>query len=261
MLNVLGPIFKVLTSDGVLFVREYRDHSRPLSKRDWDLDARRSWDEVWTKTSGWVREGEPGDRWRLFCDIAWHVPIDRLRTIALGLFTPANLIAFGVDLDQVQLHAEDIAWSAGTGAPVIGAGIDIVMAVFGRHLPQAAFAVHSGSTLAALEAARGGASIAVGPPGAYRATLWLDDAAADALIASPARPPARNRPSNPGLPAPNPMTAMAATLPCPHPAITRSAVKNRTPPGRRAVPARRRGTSRPGSGAARALRPRPRRGT
>jgi len=35
----------------------------------------------------------------------------------------------------------------------------------------------SGSTRAALEAARGGASIAVGPPGAYRPTLWLDDAA------------------------------------------------------------------------------------
>jgi UDP-glucose 4-epimerase len=36
----------------------------------------------------------------------------------------------------------------------------------------------SGSTRAALEAARGGDSIAVGPPGAYRPTLWLDDAAA-----------------------------------------------------------------------------------
>jgi nucleoside-diphosphate-sugar epimerase len=36
----------------------------------------------------------------------------------------------------------------------------------------------SGSTQAALEAARGGASIAPGPPGAYRPTLWLDDAAA-----------------------------------------------------------------------------------
>ena len=36
----------------------------------------------------------------------------------------------------------------------------------------------SGSTLAALEAARGGASIAVGPPDAYRPTLSLDDAAA-----------------------------------------------------------------------------------
>jgi UDP-glucose 4-epimerase len=36
----------------------------------------------------------------------------------------------------------------------------------------------SGSTQAALQAARGGASIAPGPPGAYRPTLWLDDAAA-----------------------------------------------------------------------------------
>ena len=35
----------------------------------------------------------------------------------------------------------------------------------------------SASTLATLEAARGGDSSAVGPPGAYRPTLWLDDAA------------------------------------------------------------------------------------
>ena len=36
----------------------------------------------------------------------------------------------------------------------------------------------SGSAQAALEAAHGGASVAAGPPGAYRPTLWLDDAAA-----------------------------------------------------------------------------------
>ena len=46
----------------------------------------------------------------------------------------------------------------------------------------------SGSTLASLEAARGGASIAVGPPGAYRPTLWLDDAAA--AVAAALRAPA-----------------------------------------------------------------------
>ena len=42
--------------------------------------------------------------------------------------------------------------------------------------------------MAALEAARDGASIAVGPPGAYRPTLWLDDAAA--AIAAALRAPA-----------------------------------------------------------------------
>jgi nucleoside-diphosphate-sugar epimerase len=36
----------------------------------------------------------------------------------------------------------------------------------------------SGSSQAALTAARDGASIAIGPPGAYRPTIWLDDAAA-----------------------------------------------------------------------------------
>src|SRR3954452_10823776 len=36
----------------------------------------------------------------------------------------------------------------------------------------------SGFARAALEAARGGASVAAGPPGAYRPTLWLDGAAA-----------------------------------------------------------------------------------
>jgi nucleoside-diphosphate-sugar epimerase len=46
----------------------------------------------------------------------------------------------------------------------------------------------SGSTRAALEAARGGASMAVGPPVAYRPTLWLDDAAA--AIAAALRAPA-----------------------------------------------------------------------
>jgi nucleoside-diphosphate-sugar epimerase len=46
----------------------------------------------------------------------------------------------------------------------------------------------SGSTQAALQAARAGASIAPGPPGAYRPTVWLDDAAA--AIAAALRVPA-----------------------------------------------------------------------
>jgi nucleoside-diphosphate-sugar epimerase len=46
----------------------------------------------------------------------------------------------------------------------------------------------SGSSRAALDAARGGASIALGPPHAYRPTLWLDDAAA--AIAAALRVPA-----------------------------------------------------------------------
>ena len=46
----------------------------------------------------------------------------------------------------------------------------------------------SESSQAALEAAGGGASLTVGPPGAYRPTIWLDDAAA--AIAAALRAPA-----------------------------------------------------------------------
>jgi UDP-glucose 4-epimerase len=46
----------------------------------------------------------------------------------------------------------------------------------------------SESTLATLKAARGGASIAAGPPAAYRPTLWLDDTAT--AIAAALRVPA-----------------------------------------------------------------------
>jgi nucleoside-diphosphate-sugar epimerase len=46
----------------------------------------------------------------------------------------------------------------------------------------------SGSAQAALAAARRGASVAAGPPGAYRPTIWLDDAAA--AIAAALRVPA-----------------------------------------------------------------------
>jgi len=46
----------------------------------------------------------------------------------------------------------------------------------------------SGFTVAALEAARGGASTALGPPAAYRPMVWLDDA--QAAIAAALRAPA-----------------------------------------------------------------------
>ncbi len=85
-------------------------------------------------------------------------------------------------------------------APVDGAGVtrtalaaernarelfggDTVVLRFGLFLGP-----DSESSVAALRTARGGASIAVGPPGAYRPTLWLDDAAA--AIAAALRVPA-----------------------------------------------------------------------
>jgi nucleoside-diphosphate-sugar epimerase len=118
---------------------------------------------------------------------------DRLRTEASAAIARAARAA-GVR----RLVQESIAFVYADGgdawldedAPVAGGGVttsaltaernarelfdgDAVVLRFGLFMGP-----DSESTLAALAAARAGASIAVGPPGAYRPTLWLEDAAA-----------------------------------------------------------------------------------
>jgi UDP-glucose 4-epimerase len=118
---------------------------------------------------------------------------DRLRTEASAAIARAARAA-GVK----RLVQESIAFVYADGgeewldedAPVEGGGItttaltaernarepfdgDAVVLRFGLFMGP-----DSGSTLATLEAARRGRSVAVGPPGAYRPTIWLDDAAA-----------------------------------------------------------------------------------
>jgi UDP-glucose 4-epimerase len=128
---------------------------------------------------------------------------DRLRTEASAAIARAAQAA-GVR----RLVQESIAFVYADGgdawldedAPVAGGGVtttaltaernarelfggDTVVLRFGLFMGP-----DSGSAQAALEAARGGASIAPGPPSAYRPTLWLDDAAA--AIAAALRVPA-----------------------------------------------------------------------
>jgi nucleoside-diphosphate-sugar epimerase len=128
---------------------------------------------------------------------------DRLRTEASAAIARAARAA------RVQrLVQESIAFVYADGgdawldedAPVAGGGVaaaaltaernarelfdgDTVVLRFGQLVGP-----DSESSLAALEAARGGASIAPGPPGAYRPTLWLEDAAT--AIAAALRVPA-----------------------------------------------------------------------
>jgi UDP-glucose 4-epimerase len=128
---------------------------------------------------------------------------DRLRTEA------SAAIARAAQAARVErLVQESIAFVYADGgdawldedAPVAGGGVtttaltaernarerfdgDAVVLRFGLFL-----GADSRSTLATLEAARRGASTAIGAPGAYRPTLWLDDAAA--AIAAAMRVPA-----------------------------------------------------------------------
>lgn len=66
--------------------------------------------------------------------IDWRVPEARLR-IVLSQLGPKRLKYFGVDLTGVELQADDLAWSYGSGAPLRGAGQDLLLVVCGRTLP------------------------------------------------------------------------------------------------------------------------------
>ena len=136
-------------------------------------------------------------------DLSAWAENDRVRTEASAAIARAAQAA-GVQ----QLVQESIAFVYADGgdawldeqAPVAGGGVtttaltaehnarelfegDSVVLRFGLFMGP-----DSGSTRMALEAGRQGESVALGPPSAYRPTLWLDDAAAAiaAAIGAPA---------------------------------------------------------------------------
>jgi uncharacterized protein (TIGR03083 family) len=63
-----------------------------------------------------------------------RVPEERLRLVLAGI-TPRNVKFFGVDLDGVQLRADDLDWTFGSGAPLSGAAQDLLLVLCGRTLP------------------------------------------------------------------------------------------------------------------------------
>jgi uncharacterized protein (TIGR03083 family) len=63
-----------------------------------------------------------------------HLPEATLRTVLTTVTSPASRKHFGVDLDGIELHAEDIDWSYGTGPPVIGTAQNLALILCGRTL-------------------------------------------------------------------------------------------------------------------------------
>jgi uncharacterized protein (TIGR03083 family) len=64
-----------------------------------------------------------------------RVPQDRLRIVLNGLSAPRSLRYFGVDLSGVELRADDIGWSLGSGTPLAGDAQDLALLLSGRRLP------------------------------------------------------------------------------------------------------------------------------
>ncbi|MGW0197049.1 maleylpyruvate isomerase family mycothiol-dependent enzyme [Nonomuraea sp. NPDC003201] len=63
-----------------------------------------------------------------------RVQEDRLRLL-LEAVTPRTAKFFGADLDGVELRADDLEWSFGTGVPLTGAAQDLLLVAYGRKLP------------------------------------------------------------------------------------------------------------------------------
>ncbi|NEW45382.1 maleylpyruvate isomerase family mycothiol-dependent enzyme [Nocardia cyriacigeorgica] len=62
------------------------------------------------------------------------VPADRL-LLVLDSVRPKQVKYFGVDLNGIQLRADDLDWSYGTGTPLTGRAQDLLMVLCGRTLP------------------------------------------------------------------------------------------------------------------------------
>ncbi|WP_328381617.1 maleylpyruvate isomerase family mycothiol-dependent enzyme [Streptomyces sp. NBC_00400] len=63
-----------------------------------------------------------------------RVPEDRVRLL-LEKVTLRSARFFGADLSGVELRADDLDWSFGTGTPLSGAAQDLLLVAFGRKLP------------------------------------------------------------------------------------------------------------------------------
>jgi uncharacterized protein (TIGR03083 family) len=64
-----------------------------------------------------------------------RVPVERLRIVLDGSNAKA-VRYFGVDLAGIQLRADDLDWTYGSGAVVSGAAQDLLLVLCGRKLPS-----------------------------------------------------------------------------------------------------------------------------
>ncbi len=64
-----------------------------------------------------------------------QVPADRLEIVLAGITAAKSVRFFGTDLDGIELRADDLDWSFGSGTPVSGSAQDLALVVCGRKLP------------------------------------------------------------------------------------------------------------------------------
>jgi uncharacterized protein (TIGR03083 family) len=67
--------------------------------------------------------------------IGWQPDETALRVVLDGWSVSKGANYFGVDLDGIELRAEDIDWTLGSGTPMYGSAQDFLLVLAGRKLP------------------------------------------------------------------------------------------------------------------------------
>ena len=63
------------------------------------------------------------------------IPEERLRLVLPGSLTDRSVKFFGTDLDGIELRADDLDWTLGSGVCLEGAAADLLLVLCGRTLP------------------------------------------------------------------------------------------------------------------------------
>jgi len=80
------------------------------------------------------------------------VPDERLRVVLPGSAADRSVRFFGVDLDGIELRADDMDWTLGSGTPLTGAAQDLLLVLCGRILPAGRLAGEPGGRFSRPEA-------------------------------------------------------------------------------------------------------------
>jgi uncharacterized protein (TIGR03083 family) len=67
--------------------------------------------------------------------LAKPVPEERLRLVLPASLSDRSVKFFGVDLDGIELRAQDMDWTLGSGVPLTGTAADLLLVMCGRMLP------------------------------------------------------------------------------------------------------------------------------
>ena len=77
--------------------------------------------------------------------LAKPIPEERLRLVLPGSLADRSVKFFGVDLDGIELRAQDMDWTLGSGTPLTGAAADLLLVLCGRTLPAGRLAGQPGA--------------------------------------------------------------------------------------------------------------------